>query len=107
PLGVSAKTTALKKCEKFPVLSLKEIMRKGRTLSSSPSIFELLEINKSQSGKSLVTKNKMGFDIVSNGQSNWVIDELNRYLLSLKKPTVLDVGGGFGGLSKRMLDAGA
>ncbi len=54
--------------------------------------------------KSFVTRNKFGFDAVRS-EHNWVIDT---FLTDVKpKMTVLDVGAGYGALSRETLDRGA
>ncbi len=62
---------------------------------------------KSKTGKTLLTFNKTGFDILSNAdhvEKNWIIkDFLNQ---CGKGKVVLDIGGGFGALTKSALSKG-
>lgn len=62
----------------------------------------------SKTGKSLVTYNKLGFDVVDDTtiQESWLIQDILLFSKNAKHP-LLDIGGGYGRLSKQMLTTGA
>ncbi len=73
-------------------------------------LYEALEFSPklSKTGKSLVTVTGFGFDVLSdnNTQPSWFIQDLMTFAGTAKAP-ILDVGGGYGGLSHKMLQQGA
>lgn len=62
----------------------------------------------SKSGKSLVTINKFGFDVIDDAslQESWLVNDIVQFSKTAKSP-MLEIGGGYGRLSKHMLNAGA
>jgi len=62
---------------------------------------------KSDTGKSLLTVNKMGFDVLNNTktQQSWIILDILDFLKTAKSP-VLDVGCGYGQITLIALAAG-
>lgn len=54
----------------------------------------------SNTGKSYLTYNKYGFDIINEltPQDSWLIESLLKFVSTAKRP-VLDIGGGYGGLT--------
>ncbi|AIL65782.1 hypothetical protein NOVO_07195 [Rickettsiales bacterium Ac37b] len=58
----------------------------------------------SKTGKSLLTVNKTGFDVLNNSESqdNWIIRDFLSFCTKLKKP-ILDIGAGYGYISKKAL----
>lgn len=62
----------------------------------------------SNTGKSYRTYNSYGFDIINQftSQNSWVIETLSKFVTTIKLP-VLDVGGGYGGLSCLLAQQGA
>ncbi len=71
-----------------------------KTLNEAPPL--------SHTGKSLVTLNKQGFDVVEPllMQDSFLIQDLAAFAKKAKKP-ILEIGGGYGRLTKVMLDQGA
>lgn len=67
-----------------------------------------IELPKSHSGKAFKTMNKMGFDVLLDEfvKTNWVLD--NFFKTSCKEgKIVLDIGGGYGNISKSAASLGA
>jgi len=62
---------------------------------------------KSETGKSLLTVNKMGFDVLNNAktQQSWMILDILDFLKTTKSP-ILDVGCGYGQLTLKALSTG-
>lgn len=62
----------------------------------------------SKSGKSWVTANQFGFDVVDEQslKDSWLIQEITAFSKKAEHP-ILDVGGGYGRLTKMMLAKGA
>jgi SAM-dependent methyltransferase len=60
----------------------------------------LPDIKLSKTGKSLLTVNKMGYDIL-NGEteSNWLISDFTQLVKSEQGKTILDIGSGYGRIS--------
>ena len=73
--------------------------------ADEPGLDDLIEIcpapQKSKTGKSLLTANKMGFDILDNAkaQENWLVHELYNYITDGQPKIILDIGAGYGHLS--------
>lgn len=76
-------------------------------IASSPALDDLAKISSppklSHTGKSLLTVNKTGFDVLDNSLSkdNWLIEAFFEFTKGEK--TILDIGCGYGGLSLRAL----
>ena len=69
-----------------------------------PSVQRLFSASK----HSLRTLNGMGFDVVTaNVKRNWLSDDLVAFIRSRENATVIDIGAGFGGLTKKTLMAGS
>ncbi|HSW71441.1 MAG TPA: class I SAM-dependent methyltransferase [Gammaproteobacteria bacterium] len=62
---------------------------------------------KSDTGKSLLTVNKMGFDVLNNTktQQSWIILDILDFLKTTKSP-ILDVGCGYGQITLKALATG-
>ena len=105
PLGLEATNEGFASCEKFRRITLEEILSADDMDFSKEGPIQAVRL--SNSGKSILTKNKMGFDIVSKGYTSWVSTELEKFLTEKKEPAVIDLGAGFGGLVRLSLGAGA
>lgn len=82
-------------------------------IATSPSLEQFEqdandEPPRSKTGKSLVTYNRLGFDVVDDAgaQNSWLVQEIIQYSENSTQP-ILDIGGGYGYLSKLMLENGA
>jgi SAM-dependent methyltransferase len=62
----------------------------------------------SKTGKSLVTYNRFGFDVIDTNtiKESWLIENLTHFSKHATHP-ILDIGGGYGRLSKLMAEQGA
>lgn len=79
--------------------------------ATEPHLDQLMDMfmgpSVSVTGKSLLTVNKMGFDVLDHSKSknNWLLDEFYNYT-SKKKGVTLDIGCGYGNLVISALAAG-
>ncbi|MBI2791550.1 MAG: class I SAM-dependent methyltransferase [Gammaproteobacteria bacterium] len=71
-----------------------------KTLDKTPPL--------SKTGKSLVTYNRFGFDVIDANtiKGSWLIENLAHFSKEATHP-ILDIGGGYGRLSKVMTERGA
>lgn len=72
--------------------------------SLDPLMETFLKPPLSQTGQSLLTANKMGFDVLDHSKfkTNWLLDEFYAFVKDQKR-TILDVGCGYGTLSLNVL----
>jgi SAM-dependent methyltransferase len=65
----------------------------------------LPDIPVSKTGKSFLTVNKTGFDVLnSENQSNWILHEYSKFMATNDSQTILDIGSGYGRISHMALD---
>lgn len=107
-------------CSSFIILAeaLQEEFQKLKAVSYGVSALEpkLLELSRqynlsprlADSGKSSVTLNKTGYDVLTKEimQENWVIKDFLSFATKAKSP-ILDVGAGYGGITSSALEKGA
>ena len=107
PYGVWGRSPALMAHLGYQEVYLEDFLEQGGLPGNKPIPKTIKGSPTSHSGKSLLTLNQMGFDIVTGNQTNWVIHDFLTQIKRTPHPTVLDVGGGYGGLTKKALKAGA
>ena len=60
----------------------------------------LPDIPVSKTGKSFLTVNKTGFDVLnSENKNNWVLNEYSKFMSTKSLQTILDIGSGYGRIS--------
>jgi len=65
----------------------------------------LPDIPLSRTGKSFLTVNKTGFDVLnSESQKNWVLSDYKKFISKDTSKTILDIGSGYGRISHIALD---
>ncbi|MDX1916749.1 MAG: class I SAM-dependent methyltransferase [Rickettsiaceae bacterium] len=64
----------------------------------------LPDIPVSKTGKSFLTVNKTGFDVLdTENQANWVLDAYSKFISRNIPQTILDIGSGYGTISRMAL----
>ena len=87
---------------------------KATTLGVNASNDKLNELERyfpnpliSKSGKSYLTVNKMGFDVLNTESShNWLLSSLSTFFKESSGKTILDVGSGYGKITHMALEGG-
>jgi SAM-dependent methyltransferase len=90
--------------EKFNAIE-KSIYGVNATNDKLDDIEKLLpDIPVSKTGKSFLTLNKKGFDVLdTENQENWILNEYSNFITTNIPQTILDVGSGYGRISRMTL----
>ena len=89
-------------------IALEGLVRADDPFLDSWEIDAPIEPPLSKTGKAYITLNQQGFDVLDNTtiEESWLIQDLLAFGKTAKLP-LLDVGGAYGGITRRLLEQGA